>query len=200
VVVGVDVAEVAGQLSIHLEAIAAGASTPLASTDLLVPVEAWADATVVGITRFARSVKEGLAPPGPSEAKPLPPEKKPRMALDAPVKAAATLSLMPVAKPAVSTALTDEAPPPRTAATVTAIGGGVALVTAAGFLIAGLVDRSQYQAGLFTTSDGAMATHLPEAQARALAASANAKLVGAAVATAAGAALGGISAYLFTRP
>ena len=193
VVVGVDVALVAGQLSIHLEAIAAGSTTPLATADLLAPAGTWGDVTVVGITHFARQVKEGLAPRGLSET-------KPPLVQDAPRVAAAKPSLDPVAKPPPPAALTYEAPRSRTAATVTAIGGGVALVAAAGFLIAGLADKSQYDAGLFTTPDGAVATHLPETQARALAASTNGKLIGAVVAAAAGAALGGISVYLFTRP
>jgi hypothetical protein len=200
VVVGVDVAEVAGQLSISLQAIAADAATPLASVDLLAPVASWEDGTVEGMTRFARKVREGLAPAQRSAAPPIAAAPRALPGLDAPVLATAKPSLTPALSPTASAAFTAPRPRARTAATITAVGGVAAIGLAVGLLVSGLADKSTYEAALFTTPDGATATHLPEAQARTLASSANGKLAGAAVATGVGAALGVVSAYLFTRP
>ncbi len=186
VVVGVDVAVVAGQVSIHLEAVQAGEARSLATQDLLAPVASWGDLSAAGLAGFARQVKERLTP-------------APVPATDAPLRPAASPSLTP--SPAVvASAPLRLAPRSTTAATVTAVGSGVALAAAVGLLWSGLADRSTYQAGLFTASDGALASRLPESEARALAANANGKVAGAVVAAVVGVALGGVSAYLFTRP
>ncbi len=63
VVIGVDVGKVAKTLAVHLEAVAADGTEPLAVADFSAPADTWADVATEPISAFVKQVTDKLAAP-----------------------------------------------------------------------------------------------------------------------------------------
>ncbi len=173
VVVGVDVGKIGKTLAIHLEAVAADKDQSLGTLDVSSSLNGWSDAMSAPIVVFVRDVKAGLdlkkkepVEPPPS----LPPLEVART--DTPKK----VELTPATKPLASaSALVDGVPgkPPRVAAWVFAGGAAATAGVAIAFGALSGNARARYDASLVDLGDGTRASRLPEAEARALANTAN---------------------------
>ncbi len=196
VIVGVDVGKVARSLAIHLEAVTSDGERTLVAVDLMAPSDKWQDQTVADFARFSRKVKDGLVPQRPATVTPEVPVKKPA---DAPVVAA--LQPPPPPPPAVDVVKDGEVSGGAPVLPWVAAGGAVVAVGLAGTLGAlGLSDKNAWTSALVTLPDGTQGSRLSQADATALAGSANAKLTGALVSGVVGVALGVTAGVLFASP
>lgn len=194
VVVGVDVGKVGGTLAIHLEAIAADQEKPLATLDVSSGISDWSDAMSAPIIVFVRQVKEGLQ----LKAKEPPPPTPPLAQSDVPTRT----ELTPAPKnpePAVTIVDQPQGKPPRVAAWVVAGGAAVTAGVAVGFGVSSLNAKSQFEGSLVELSDGTKGSTLTQAQAEALANTANTNAVVAISSAAVSAALVGLATWLFVK-
>jgi len=198
VVIGVDVGKVGKTLAIHLEAIAADQEKPLASLDVSSSIDGWSDAMSAPIVIFVRDVKEGLrlgkdVPPPPPP--PVVATTAPALS-DAPTKT----DLTPAPKEEPLVVSKKDSGGGKGAVPWVVAGGAVA--AGAGAVVLGILaagDKAKYNDSLVTLPDGSQGTTLSEADAKALASSANTK-IGLAIGTAVlSVALGGTAAWLFTK-
>ena len=203
VVVGVDVGKIGKNLAIHLEAIAADLSEPLAAADISAASDKWGDQAAVGITVFVRGVKEKL-PLKKAVAELKTPEVKPK---DKPKDVPSD-----VPKDTPKVVKLEPKPKDRPIEVVAPTGGGskagawaltgtavAAAGAGAGFAAVGMGDKAKYDQALITTPDGLKGTTLTQAEASALAGSANTKLTIALTSAIASVALTGAAVYLFTK-
>lgn len=205
VVIGVDVGKVAKSLAIHLEAVTADGEQTLASVDLMAPADNWGDKVAADITRFVRKVKEGLVRPSDLRRPADDPKvvKTPKDAPKEPVKDAPKVATLEPKPKDPEVMETFEADKGGGGAKVLpwALGGGTVLAAGAavGLAVMGSGDKAKYDAALVTTPDGLKGTTLTQAEAQALAGSANGKFTGALVSAVVAAGLGAATAWAFTK-
>lgn len=186
VLVSVDVGRIGKQLSIRIEAVSAVGPPSLSTADLMAPVDGWKEKSAVDITTFARGLKERLA----AAPKPTPP------LVDAPRPA----TLEPPPPPPTDLAAPAVVAAPRTAAWSTAAAGLAAAVTAAVFLGLGLADQARFTSLTFDDDISMQqGIRLMSAERDQLAASGNLKFTLTLTSGLVALALGGVSAWLFTK-
>lgn len=186
VLVSVDVGRIGKQLSIRIEAVSAVGPPSLSTADLMAPVDGWKEKSAVDIITFARGLKERLA----AAPKPTPP------LVDAPRPA----TLEPPPPPPTDLAAPAVVAAPRTAAWSTAAAGLAAAVTAAVFLGLGLADQARFTSLTFDDDISMQqGIRLMSAERDQLAASGNLKFTLTLTSGLVALALGGVSAWLFTK-
>lgn len=182
VLVSVDVSKFGSSLDIRVEALAADATTPIASADLSVDAAKWKDLSNTSLMAFAKELKTKLV----VKSEPPPP-----LVVDKPVEPVLTPK-DPEPAPQVVTA-----PNRRPIGIGLAVGAGVAAVVAGVLLIAALGDKATFDASLISTEDGRRISSLPPMQGALLTQSLNAKLTGALIAGLVALAAGGASVPFF---
>lgn len=187
VVVGLDVGKVAKSLAIHVEAVGSGEEGVLLASDSSATVSDWSGRARESFSSFSKELATRLRDP------------------DAPVAAAPKVTRRSRHEaPAATTLVTAQPAPLATESKPLApwlfTGGAVALAGAGVALgITGWQDRTRYESSLYATPGGGQGSTLTQAQANALAGSANTKLTLALTSAVLSAALGGIGAYLFHK-
>lgn len=222
VLIGVDVGVIGRSLAINLEAVTADGKRTLASVELAVPAQRWARAAAPELADFMGRLKVAVTKarepetPSPLPAPPLAEAPPPRTAADAPTRDGTTGATPSDGATAArldrgrsadltldlsSDADTEQAPPrPRTGAAITTAVAGALLVTAGLLVGFGLAGKARFDKSLYTLPDGSTASRLSEAEATALASSANLQLNGAIGAGALGLTAGGVAVFLWANP
>lgn len=193
VVVGVDVGKVGKTLAIHLEAVAADREESLGTLDVSSGLTDWSDAMSAPIVVFVRDVKAGLEVKRKVEE---PPPAPPLTVADAPRKAELTPPPPSVEAPVGDVVATK---PARSMAVPAVLAGGAvaAAVSTAVFAVVAGEHKGRFDASLVDLPGGGRGSTLPEAEARALASTANTAVglsIGSAVLTAG---LAAVATYLF---
>ncbi|MBM4782246.1 MAG: hypothetical protein GQE15_31590 [Archangiaceae bacterium] len=183
VLVSVDVSKFGPSLDIRVEALAADATTPIASADLSVDAAKWKELSNSSLMAFAKELKTKLV----VKSEPPPPP----LVVDKPVEPVLTPK-DPEPAPQVVTA-----PSRRPVGIGLAVGAGVAAVVAGVLLVAALGDKATFDASLISTDDGRRLSSLPPMQGALLTQSLNVKLTGALVAGLVALAAGGASVPFF---
>ena len=162
-------------MAIHLEAIAADREESLGTLDVSSSLSGWSDAMSAPIVVFTRDVQGGLelAKKKVAPAEPPPPPPPLEVARSDTPKKTELLPQQKKDEPVVE--LVEPAPgkPPRVAAWVLAGGAAATAGVAVAFGAMSGGAKSQFDASIVDLGDGTKGSRLPEAQARALASTAN---------------------------
>ncbi|MBL8949804.1 MAG: hypothetical protein JNK82_03445 [Myxococcaceae bacterium] len=184
VVVVVDAGKAGKNLAVHLEALAADATEPLATADFLVPAKSWQEAANAAVTVFARNVADKL---------PLPRAPEPAATVDAPRAVELTPSTPPGPLPAV-TAESSSTSGARVGAWVSTAGAVGGLAASGVFLMLGLQDKNVVSAAIV---DGV--SSVPEDELRARAARGNTWFTVSLVSVSVAVALAALAVVLFSQ-